>query len=216
MRIYGFFCAAHKKELTLKILSIILASDFAVQQTFLLFIIGAIQMPAAKKTTTKANPFAFDATKMFGDFDATKLMGEFDPQKFMGDFQKAFSEYKIPGVDGNMIVESQKKNVEALALANKVALEGMQAVFKRQAEILGQAMEEMQTTFKGFTEAGEPQDKVAKQTDLVKDAVEKALGNMRELAEMSGKSNAEAFETIHSRFTTSLDEVKAEVLKLKK
>lgn len=170
-------------------------------------------MPAAKK---QANPFAFDATKVFGDFDPTKLMGEFDPQKFMGDFQKAFSEYKIPGVDNNIILESQKKNVEALAQANKVALEGFQAVFKRQGEILGQAMEEIQATFKSLTEAGEPQDKVAQQTDLVKDAVEKALSNMRELAEMAGKSNAEAFETIHARFKESLDEVKAEVLKLKK
>ncbi len=74
-------------------------------------------MPAARKTT-QANPFAFDSSKLLGDFDPTKLMGEFDPQKFMGDFQKAFSEYKIPGVDGNLILESQKKNVEALAQAN--------------------------------------------------------------------------------------------------
>ena len=100
--------------------------------------------------------------------------------------------------------------------AGKVALEGMQAVFKRQAEILGQAMEEMQSTFKDLSVAGEPQDKVAQQTDLVKGGVEKALGNMRELAEMSGKSNTAAFETIQTRFTESLEEVKAQVLKLKK
>ncbi len=173
-------------------------------------------MTAAKKSTAQANPFAFDPTKMFGDFDPSKLMGEFDPKKFMGDFSKAFSEYKIPGVDGNVILESQKKNIEALAQANKVALEGMQAVFKRQAEILGQAMEEMQTIFKDLSAVGEPQDKVAQQTELLKDAVEKALANMRELAEMSGKSNNEAFETIHARFTESLDEVKEQVLKLKK
>lgn len=166
--------------------------------------------------TKQTNPFAFDTTKIFGEFDPAKLMGEFDPQKFMGDFSKAFSEYKIPGVDGNVILESQRKNVEALAQANKVALEGFQAVFKRQAEILGQAMEEMQATFKELTTAGEPQDKVAQQTDLVKEAVEKALSNMRELAEMAGKSNTEAFETIHARFTESLDEVKEQVLKLKK
>ena len=169
---------------------------------------------ATKKTQT--NPFAFDTTKIFGEFDPATLMGEFDPKKFMGDFQKAFSEYKIPGVDGNIILESQKKNVEALAQANKVALEGMQAVFKRQAEILGQAMEEMQATFKDLAAAGEPQDKVAQQTELVKDAIEKALSNMRELAEMAGKSNNEAFDTIHTRFTESLDEVKEQVLKLKK
>jgi len=173
-------------------------------------------MTAAKKTTTQANPFAFDTSKMFGQFDPKKMMGDFDQSKFMGEFTKAFSAYQIPGIDSNIILESQRKNVEALAQANKVALEGMQAVFKRQAEILGTAMEEMQTVFKDISVSGEPQDKVAKQTDLVKDGVEKALGNMRELAEMSGKSNTEAFETIQTRFTESLEEVKSQVLKLKK
>ena len=172
-------------------------------------------MPTAKKPT-QANPFAFDATKIFGEFDPAKLMSEFDPKKFFGDFQKAFTEYKVPGVDGNVILESQKKNVEAVAQANKVALEGIQAVFKRQAEIMSQMMEEMQTTFKELSVKGEPQDKVAQQADLLKDSVEKALSNMRELTEMAGKSNTEAFDTIHTRFKDSLDEVKAEVLKLKK
>lgn len=172
-------------------------------------------MSAAKKTT-QANPFAFDTSKMFGQFDPKKMMGDFDQSKFLGDFQKAFSDYKIPGVDSNIILESQKKNVEALAQANKVALEGMQAVFKRQAEIMKQAMEEMQSTFKDLSASGQPQDKVAQQTDLVKDGVEKALGNMRELAEMSGKSNTEAFEMIQARFTESLEEVKSQALKLKK
>ena len=57
---------------------------------------------------------------------------------------------------------------------------------------------------------------VGASAELLKDAVEKALANMRELAEMAGKSNTEAFDTIHKRFTESLDEVKTEVLKLKK
>jgi phasin family protein len=171
---------------------------------------------AKKPAASKANPFAFDASKMFEQFDPKKFMGDFDQKKFMGDFTKAFSAYKIPGVDSNIIMESQKKNLEALAQANKVAFEGAQAVFKRQAEIMKQAMEEMQSVFKDISVAGEPQDKVAKQTDLVKDGVEKALANMRELAEMSGKSNTEAFEMIQSRFTESLEEVKAQVLKLKK
>ncbi len=153
-----------------------------------------------------ANPFAIDPTKMFE---------QFDPNKMMGDFTKAFSEFKIPGIDNNIIVESQRKNLEALAQANKLAVEGMQSVFQRQAEIMNTAMQEMQSVFKEISVAGEPQDKIAEQTDLVKSAVEKALENMKELASMAGQSNSEAFDTIHARFTESLEEVKAEVLKSK-
>ncbi len=152
------------------------------------------------------NPFAFDPTKMFE---------QFDPNNFMGDFSKAFSEYKIPGLDGNVIVESQRKNLEALAQANKQAIEGMQSVFQRQAEIMNTAMVEMQQVFQELSVEGEPQDKVAEQTDLVKVAVEKAIFNMHELASMAGQSNAVAFDTIHSRFKASLEEVKEEVLKTK-
>lgn len=161
-------------------------------------------MSANKQTN---NPFAFDPTKMFA---------EMDPNKVMGDFSKAFSEFKIPGVDGNSIVESQRKNFEALAQANKTALEGMQSVFQRQAEIMNTAMQEMQQVLQEVSLEGEPQDKIADQTDLVKSAVGKALENMKELAAMAGQSNSKAFEQIHTRFTESLDEVKAEVLKTKK
>jgi phasin family protein len=153
-----------------------------------------------------ANPFAVDPSKMFE---------QFDPNKVMGEFTKAFSEFKIPGVDNNLIVESQRKNLEALAAANKLAVEGMQSVFQRQAEIMNTAMQEMQSVFKDLGTTGEPQDKIAEQTDLVKTAVEKALENMKELAAMAGQTNSQAFETIHARFTESLDEVKAEVLKTK-
>lgn len=158
------------------------------------------------KDKQPANPFAVDPSKMFE---------QFDPNKVMGEFTKAFSEFKIPGVDNNLIVESQRKNLEALAAANKLAVEGMQSVFQRQAEIMNTAMQEMQSVFKDLGTAGDPQDKIVEQTDLVKTAVEKALENMKELAAMAGQTNTQAFETIHARFTESLDEVKAEVLKTK-
>ena len=152
------------------------------------------------------NPFAFDPTKMFD---------ELDPNKVMGDFSKAFSEFKIPGVDGDSIVESQRKNFEALAQANKIALEGMQSVFQRQGEIMNTAVQEMQQVLQQVSLEGEPQAKVAEQAALVKTAIEKALENMKELASMAGQSNGEAFNTIHARFKDSLEEVKAEVLKTK-
>lgn len=49
----------------------------------------------------------------------------------------------------------------------------MQSVFQRQSEIMNTAMQEMQTVFQELAKAGEPQDKIAEQTDLVKVAVEK-------------------------------------------
>ncbi|MDO8607070.1 MAG: phasin family protein [Phaeospirillum sp.] len=126
---------------------------------------------------------------------------DFDVSKYLGDF-------KVPGVDVEIIVASQRKNIEALTQANKMAFEGLQNVVKRQAEILRQTMDEAAQVAKDFAEPGSPQDKAAKQAEFAKDAFERALGNARELAEMITKANSEAFDLLNKRFTQSLDEAR--------
>lgn len=141
----------------------------------------------------------------FGDFDFSKMM---DPSKMMGDF-------KVSGVDMEKVVSSQRRNLEALAAANQLAIEGMQAVARRQAEIFRQAMEESSAAMKAVMAAGSPEDKAARQTDLTKEAFKRAIANMRELAEMVSKSQGEALEVINKRVTDSLDELRDTIGKKK-
>lgn len=126
---------------------------------------------------------------------------DFDISKYMGDF-------KVPGVDVETLVGSQRKNIEALTQANKLAYDGLQAVLKRQVEILRQTMDEVAVVSKDIAEPGNPQDKAAKQAELAKEAFERSLSNMRELAEMIAKANSEAFDLLNKRFTQSLDEAR--------
>ncbi|GAB6052755.1 phasin family protein [Magnetospira thiophila] len=157
-----------------------------------------------------------DKTNPFFNFDMTKMMAEFDPTKMMGNFSKNFGDMKIPGLDPQAMMEAQRKNIEALTNANKVALEGMQAIVRRQAEILQQTMEEVSATISQMAAGGTPQEAAAKQIEQVKAAFEKALGNARELAEMSAKSNSEAAAAINKRFTESMDEIRQTLLAIKK
>jgi len=131
----------------------------------------------------------------------TEQLFDFDVSKYLGDF-------KVPGVDVETIVANQRKNIEALTQANKLAFEGLQSVVKRQVEILRQAIDEVAQVAKDFSEPGEIQDKAAKQAAFAKDAFERAVANARELAELIAKSNAEAFELLNKRFTQSLDEAR--------
>src|SRR3954464_16064123 len=139
----------------------------------------------------KANPF----------FDV-------DMSKFT-DVSKLISEFKLPGVDVESVVASQQKNIQALTAANQLAFEGFQAVARRQSEIVRQTMEQASAIMTELMAAGSPEDKVAKQADLVKLAFEKALANARELAELVAKSNSEAADVINKRVSESLEEVKA-------
>jgi phasin family protein len=148
-------------------------------------------------------------------FDVSKLMKEFDPTKMVGELSNMLKQYRLPGVDVDSIVASQKKNLEALTSANRVAIEGMQAVVKRQAEILQETMNEASKAVDALSKAGSPPDVAAKQAELTKDAFERALSNMKELAEMVAKSNQDATSTINSRISASLDEMKEVALKMK-
>lgn len=147
---------------------------------------------------TQYNPFA-----EFAKFDISK----FDLSKTLGDI-------KVPGVDVEALLASQRKNVEALTTANKVALEGLQAVAKRQAEILAQSLAEANAVAKELASlSSNPQELTAKQTAVAKEAFEKALANARELAELVNKSNTEAFAVINQRVNESMEELKALVAK---
>ena len=142
------------------------------------------------------NPFGeFDMSRMF---DAAKM---FDPSKLM-------NEFKMPGVNMEQVVASQRRNLEALTAANQLAMQGFQAVTRRQAEILKQTLEQTSVAMREVMAAGSPEDKAARQTELAKEAFERAIANMRELAEMVSKAQTEANEVITKRVTESLDEMK--------
>jgi phasin family protein len=141
-------------------------------------------------------------------FDVRKLMSEFDPSKLMSDFQNMLKKYKLPGVDVDALVASQKNNVEAVVNANRIALEGMQAMAKKQAEVFQETMREATQAVSSLSKASSPQDLAAKQTELMKTAFEKSVTTMRELAEILTKSSQEATKTINARITASLEEIR--------
>ena len=144
------------------------------------------------------NPFNPFANVDFAKFD----MSKFDMSKMLGDV-------KIPGFDMEAIMSAQRKNIEALTAANQAAVQGMQAVAQRQAEILSQAMNEVSSIAQQLAgSASNPQEMTTKQAELVRKAFEQALANMCELAEMVSKSNTDAFAIINKRVTESLQELK--------
>ena len=129
------------------------------------------------------------------------------------DLMKMLSEFRMPGMpDVEALASAQRRNLEALSAANRVALEGAQAVARRHMEILQQSMSEMTDAVRGST-AGSPQDQAAKQAAMVKTTYERAVGNMKELADLIQKSNAEALTVLNKRFSEAMDEVRGLVAK---
>ena len=134
--------------------------------------------------------------------DFTKLAGP-----FAGPF-------KVPNLDTGALIESQRKNIEAVTAANQVAFEGAQALTQRQAEILRQVWDASTSAMTALTATGKPEEQMAKQAEFTKQSFEQGLANLRELAEMGAKSNSEAVEVITKRVAEGLEELKSEIKKV--
>ena len=98
--------------------------------------------------------------------------------------------------------------MEALVEANKVTYEAMQALARKQTEIMTEAMQGIQESAKGLASAGAGSPNAAKQADFVRNAYQKALADMKDLAEMVRKSQTDAMAGITARATQSLQEMK--------
>ena len=126
----------------------------------------------------------------------------FDVSKMMGDM-------RAPSVDVETVVAMQRKNMEALTQANQLAIEGAQAVMRYQVEMMRRSMEEFQSMFSGlFQPNGSMEDRMAKQAEFSKTALEKGLSNARELGDLVTKANTEAFNVLSKRVTETLDELR--------
>ena len=120
------------------------------------------------------------------------------------DFNQILQNYKVPGVDMEQFIAAHQKNIQAITDANKVAAEGMQKIFQHQANLLQQTMAEFQNSGAPMTSTKSNQE----QADALKQAFEKALGNMREMAEMATASQTEAFKIVQKRYEDSLADLK--------
>ncbi|MFT8247030.1 phasin family protein [Roseomonas sp. BN140053] len=135
--------------------------------------------------------------------DAFNRPGDIDPMRML-------AEMKLPAMpDLESLAAAQRRNLEALSSANRVALEGAQAVAKRHMEILQQSMSEMTDAMRAVTEQSDPQQKVAKQSEMLKSTYERAVGNMKEIADLIQKSNSEALSVLNRRFAEAMDEVRS-------
>lgn len=145
-------------------------------------------------------------------YTAQDTFAAFNPFKDL-DVTKIMTDMKFPVVGFETVVEAQRKNIEALTAANQTAFEGFQALFQRQAEVVRSSVEEMTKATSDLWATVSPEEKAAKQADLVKKGYESAIANLREALDMLAKTNGQAADLINKRVGESLEEIKVAVAK---
>ena len=121
--------------------------------------------------------------------------------------QSFFDRFSVPGMDVSTLMESQRKNFEALVNANRKAAEGYQNLMRRQGEIMTETMQAVQESVADLMKANDGKDLPKKQADLVEKTISRALKHMRELAELTISANGDAFKVIQDRAKDSIAEM---------
>ena len=132
------------------------------------------------------------------------------PSGLFGDMTRMFSEMRFPSVlpDTGVLMAAHRRNMDVLSQANRLALEGAQAVARRHMEIMQQSMTELTEHVRELASSDNPKAKAARQAELVKQSYEHAVAHIRELSDLIQRSNTEALALLDSRFREAMDEIK--------
>ena len=122
---------------------------------------------------------------------------------WLDDIKKLIDKYQLPGVDVAALVDWQRKDMEALAEANRQAFEGIKALIDRRNEILQETLAQWQATVKDATSA----DAMSKQAEAVKQGVEKAVANFTELSQMEAQARNNAWKVVQDRIQENLSNI---------
>ncbi len=137
-----------------------------------------------------------------------------DPsQAFTDMFRKIGEQLKVPSFDMTKIMEQQQKNLEAMTRSWQAMAGGATAIAGKQREVFEAAAKDIAEMAKEFKPTGSPQDILAKQTEFAKKAMEAAIANTRDIAELVQKSGGEAVAIIQARMKESYEEIKASLEK---
>ncbi len=121
----------------------------------------------------------------------------------------AFAEFFKAPVDMNKMFDSQRRNVEAASAAVQTVVEGVQAVSRRQAEVLREGVEQALASSRQVLTSGTPEASMTKQAELARNLFESAVVNFREVSELLTKTSFEAFDLINRRASEALSETQA-------
>ena len=118
----------------------------------------------------------------------------------LNDLSKLAEQFKLPGVDVGALVEWQRKDLEALAEANRRAYQGVQAAAQRRTEMLRETFAQLQ----GLMTNAAGKDALAKQSEAAQRGVQQAMENFRELAQMDARTLSESWQAVQDRLNENM------------
>jgi len=129
------------------------------------------------------------------------------PANVIAEYTKAITHFKLPGIDLAAILESRRKDIEALGQASSAALAGVQSIAQKQVSILQWAISELQSLVtKPTAQDAAP---AANAGEVVQQAVKKSLADIQELVDTAYRAQSDSVAVVTKRVAEHVEELKA-------
>jgi phasin family protein len=148
---------------------------------------------AAKRTRRAAPKKASTANAAMSATSARRGLGE------------VFGNMQLTQVAGKLI-EGRRRDLDAILQANKKSYQGLQSVVERQTSMLKESIAQWQSVARMMSASG-PRESISKLDELAKQSFGMAIANIRELAELTARSQADAFNVVRQRIRENIEEV---------
>jgi len=158
-------------------------------------------MATAKKAAAKKTTASSAGAKQAAPSAADML----DPMKNLKGMAERLQNLNLTGGAGKLL-DSGRKDLQALMQANEKSYQGLQAVVQRQTEMIKAAIGEWQTAAKEMP-GKDPKANLAKLDELGRQSFQRAVDDIKELANLAAKSQADAFDVVRQRIQANVDEV---------
>lgn len=141
--------------------------------------------------------------------DYGKIMVSLDPSEMMSQFAKAFDGiFHQTNLELDDILESQRKNIEALISANRLVFDNARGIVDRQMEMFRYAMEQAVSSVESVSKSESAKDIAVQQARLIELGVEKSLASMLDITKSIIEANARAFDIVNRRMAENLSDIK--------
>ena len=134
-----------------------------------------------------------------------------DTTSYIEMLRKFGADLGLPKPNIDQLVETQKKNIEALGHSAQVVAQGARSVAQKQREVLEAGLREAATLAQEYKPLGKIQENIALQTEFARKVFEIAVQGAQESASTARQSTTEAVKIIQDRVKESFEDIRASV-----
>ena len=117
-----------------------------------------------------------------------------------------FADWRLPGVDFDAIALSQRRTIEAVASAQRVAFDATQTVLRRNADLFRDSIIDFSGMLSDAAKFDASNVRLAGPAELSRKAIEKGLTNFTDLTSLIVKGQAEVMEILSKRLSDGAEE----------